>query len=71
MKEMISKILFWGSWWFVVIISGILSVITYIPMTIYGLINECSFRETTEAFWIEGFYTEYRTQYERFKGMGL
>lgn len=71
MKERFSKILFWGSWWFMISGSFVLSTIISIPMTIYGLINGVTLKETVKGFWIEGFYKELKSQHENFKGMGL
>lgn len=71
MKEKFSRILFWGSWYVMVVMEFVVVTIISIPMTIYGLINGIGLKETLKGYWIEGFYKEMKTQNERFKGMGL
>lgn len=70
-KKYFEKLLFWGSWWFTVIIATVGTTVIFMPMLIYGLINEVGFKDTIKAFWLDGFYGELKSQYERYKGMGL
>lgn len=71
MKEMISKILFWGSWYVMIVMIFIATAVICLPMTIYGLINGVGLKETLKGHWVEGFYKEVKTQTESFKGIGL